>query len=395
MSNDEYIDGSNNSNSEDEEEDNVVDDVVEDRIASTTTAKKTSSVWLFFDTNRPNQIGIPICKECDKEYAKGTGVSSLRRHLSTHSIIAPVKKQGTSREYHNNIPHSEAEQIKRDMAVQTWVICDLQSFNVVENKEWRDMVNTFDPKYRFHNRHTLKDQITIYFEGKKIQVKAMINQISGKVAFTADMWTSINNSAFLSLTIHYTDTNWKLKSFLLDIIPIPISVRHTGLNMAEALINIINEYNLGDRTLGLTTDNAASMIVCGRIIKDELKNNFNNIRFSHYRCAAHILNLAVQEGLQLIDEAVQKVRSLMKCLKSSLPLLSSLKALCDMKNINYLTPELDCATCWNSTYYMLQKFKYLQPALHLLQANERKVQQRYSNQNDMCSIFVIIIIFYN
>ncbi len=99
MSNDKYIDSSNNSNSEDEEEDNVVDDVVEDRIASTTTAKKTSSVWLFFDTNRLNQIGIPICKECDKEYAKGIGVSSLRRHLSTHSIIAPVKKQGTSREY--------------------------------------------------------------------------------------------------------------------------------------------------------------------------------------------------------------------------------------------------------------------------------------------------------
>jgi len=69
------------------------------------------------------------------------------------------------------------------------------------------MVNTFDSKYRFHNRHTLKVQITIYFEGKKIQVKAMINQISEKVTFTADMWTSINNSAFLSLTIHYTDTN--------------------------------------------------------------------------------------------------------------------------------------------------------------------------------------------
>src|SRR6266542_926721 len=184
----------------------------------------------------------------------------------------------------------------------------------------------------------------IYFEGKKIQVKAMINQISEKVTFTADMWTSINNSAFLSLTIHYTDTNWKLKSFLLDIIPIPISVRHTGLNMAETLINIINEYNLGDRILGLITDNAASMIVYGKIIKDELKKNFNNIRFSYYQCAAHILNLAVQEGFQLIDKAVQKVRSLMKCLKSSLLLLSSLKALCDMKNINYLIPEFDYAT---------------------------------------------------
>jgi len=92
MFNDEYIDSSNNSNLKDEEEDNVIDDVVENRIASTTTTKKTSSVWLFFDTNRLNQIGIPICKECDKEYAKGTGVFSLRCHLSTYSIIAPVKK---------------------------------------------------------------------------------------------------------------------------------------------------------------------------------------------------------------------------------------------------------------------------------------------------------------
>ena len=81
MFNDEYIDSSNNSNLKDEEEDNVIDDVVENRIASTTTTKKTSSVWLFFNTNRSNQIGISICKEYDKEFAKNTGVSSLRRHL--------------------------------------------------------------------------------------------------------------------------------------------------------------------------------------------------------------------------------------------------------------------------------------------------------------------------
>ncbi len=37
------------------------------------------------------------------------------------------------------------------------------------------MINTFDFKYLFYNRHTLKDQIILCFEEKKIQVKVIIN----------------------------------------------------------------------------------------------------------------------------------------------------------------------------------------------------------------------------
>jgi len=74
------------------------------------------------------------------------------------------------------------------------------------------------------------------------------------------------------------------------------------------------------------------------------------------RCAAHVLNLAITKGIELVDESVVKVRKLMHFIKTSSPVNNALKALCSVKNITYLVPELDVKTCWNSTYYMLNKW---------------------------------------
>jgi hypothetical protein len=113
------------------------------------------------------------------------------------------------------------------------------------------VIKTFDPRYGFHNRETTKQQIINLFEEK-------ITQIPGKVSLTSDMWTASNNDAFLSLTIHFIDNNWVLKNFLLDIIP--FSIRHTGVNIATAIMDVLQEFDLAERTLALTTDNASSMI---------------------------------------------------------------------------------------------------------------------------------------
>ncbi|CAG8732834.1 16192_t:CDS:2, partial [Gigaspora margarita] len=71
------------------------------------------------------------------------------------------------------------------------------------------------------------------------------------------------------------------------------SKRHTGANIANTIINILDKYDISKKTLALTTDNASSMVLCGAIVAEELEEGFNNFNFSHYHCAAHILNLAV------------------------------------------------------------------------------------------------------
>lgn len=55
--------------------------------------------------------------------------------------------------------------------------------------------------------------------------------------------------------------------------------------------------------------------VC-RSIAEKLNNDVVNSTFGHYRYAAHILNLAAQQGLELIDNAAVKVRQLMIKIKN-------------------------------------------------------------------------------
>ena len=106
--------------------------------------------------------------------------------------------------------------------------------------------------------------------------------------------------------------------------------------MANAIMEVLRKFDLAEKTLALTTDNASSMISCGKFIVEELEKEFQNLDFAHYWCVAHILNLAVNKGLNLISESIKKVRSLMSYIKSSQPVCDLLKMLYIVKEIDYL-----------------------------------------------------------
>ena len=128
-----------------------------------------------------------------------------------------------------------------------------------------------------------------------------------------------------------------------------------GANIARAINNVLIEFNLINKTLALTTDNESAMLVCGRILANNLQAELDRQTFHHYRCSAHILNLAARHGLEIVDQDIVNIRMLMSKIKGSMVLCDELKELCKMQKLDYLKPELDIVTRWNSTYYMLNK----------------------------------------
>jgi len=188
------------------------------------------------------------------------------------------------------------------------------------------------------------------------------------------------------LTVHYIDSDWNLCNFLLDIIP--LAVRHTGANIAQEITRILREFNISTKIIALTTDNDAAMLVCGREVADSLDNEISSMNFSHYRCAAHVLNLGVKKGLTVVNNSVIKARKIINMIRNSTRLCDSLRAFCALKNINYLKPFPDVETRWNSTFYMLKRFKELEPVLALLAADERSIDALYLDEEDWSSIKV-------
>ena len=59
---------------------------------------------------------------------------------------------------------------------------------------------------------------------------------------TLDLWTSTAHDPYLSVTIHFIDTEWCLKTFCLEISPLYDD--HTGSNIKDAVIEILQNWNL-------------------------------------------------------------------------------------------------------------------------------------------------------
>ncbi|CAG8578779.1 12977_t:CDS:2, partial [Racocetra persica] len=120
---------------------------------------------------------------------------------------------------------------------------------------------------------------------------------------------------------------------------------------------------------------------------NELENELSNISFSHYRCAAHVINLAVQQGLKAIGPEIKKLRHWVNKLKESPRLTDEMRKICMSKNISYLAPIIDVSTRWNSTYLMIQrqlKNKNLNDIL--VSNNQQTLKEIYPSENEWAQL---------
>jgi hypothetical protein len=351
------------------------DDILDNILHTEGISRKISPLWNYVDCKSPAHPGVPVCKKCNYVFSIKSSNTTIERHLlNKHNIIIPKVRKQTTLNFKCTDPWPAKEKLERDKAVVIWIIDNQQPFSVVENEKFIEMMHIFDPRYKIPDRHQIKEMIIDEFNQRRSNIGYDLQKISSKVSFTADMWTStISSEAYLGLTIHYIDQNWVLRRFLLDIIP--FKVRHTGINMAAAITNVLNEFNLAGKALALTTDNESAMLVCGRKLSEEFEKELNNLTFSHYRCSAHILNLAVKQGMEIVDQEIVEVRQLMSKIKNSVLLCDELRELCVIEKLEYLRPEIDIETRWNSTYYMLCKLQRMETALKMLAAKHDSVRE--------------------
>ena len=182
------------------------------------------------------------------------------------------------------------------------------------------------------------------------------------------------------MTVHFVDEEWNLRHFLLDLHHFP--GQHTATRIQQIIMQVLEKTKITKKLLGITMDNAASMIAAAR----ELKEKLGNTEFIHQRCSAHILNIAVQHGLQLATSTIMKVRVFVVKIRQSTKLCDSLRTICKLESIAEIKPDLDVETRWNSTYLMLKKFHHMRSILDILVAKNRDLTSIYLQENDWTQI---------
>ena len=129
-------------------------------------------------------------------------------------------------------------QKKLDDALVEMVARDMQPSTIVEDKGFNKFVHLLSPKYQLPSRRSLMRKMPAKYDVVRQEVKDELNHASA-VCLTTDIWTSRISQSYMTVTCHFIDSSWQLKSYVLETFH--LSVSHTAENIASELIRIASE----------------------------------------------------------------------------------------------------------------------------------------------------------
>lgn len=228
-------------------------------------------------------------------------------------------------------------------------------FSLVEYPRFRSFVNSLNPCFTHVSRTTIKSDCMRAYEDAKMELHDVLKNSTCRISLTADLWTSKQTLGYLCVTCHYIN-NWRITKRIIKFAL--VETPHDGRTLFNAMLKSLKEWNIEDKVFAITLDNAAVNNNFMKSLKDNLVAKHlllgEGIMF-HCRCAAHVLNLIVQEGLIAMKDAVTSIRDSVKYVKSSQGRKERFEKVIKEVGISCgERPPLDVVTRWNSTYHMLK-----------------------------------------
>ncbi|GJV30423.1 zinc finger BED domain-containing protein RICESLEEPER 2-like protein [Tanacetum coccineum] len=171
--------------------------------------------------------------------------------------------------------------------------------SIVDHTGFKSFTRTIQPLFKCPSRITLKSDIIKLYGEQKNQVIKDIKNNQSRVAITTDMWTSSNQKkGFMAITGHFINNDWILRSKILSKV------------LTNVLMDALIEWNVDTKLSTITVDNYTTNDSLIGKIKDKLQLNklIHDGSHIHMWCSAHILNLIVKIGLNVIKVAIENIR---------------------------------------------------------------------------------------
>jgi hypothetical protein len=156
----------------------------------------------------------------------------------------------------------------------------------------------------------------------------------------------------MTVTASFIDDNWMLHK---KVIGFFLVKGHKGDDIGKSVQRCMAEWGL-ERVMTITVDNASANDAGIAYLRRQLiKTNLASGKYLHMRCAAHIVNLIVHDGLKEVDQSVKRVRAAVKYIRNGDSRMVKFKEIVEEEKLTdkpFL--KADIPTRWNSTYIMLK-----------------------------------------
>lgn len=381
------------------------------------TRRKTSDVYEFI---QERSDGLYECTLCRVGGAGGGpwkyGVSNFRNHLSSchPDMYKPPAKSAKKRlasvidaaadHQHGHVFRQEDV----DEKLIDWIVANSHPFSVVEQPEFIEFVAALQPGYAVPKRKAVKAKIIERWKLAKEDVRrSVISDTEGRrIGITTDMWTSASKRGYMVVTLHYIDDEWEMQAVIVGFIR--VHYPHSGRRLADHLIHAVKKMDgvLLSSLWAITSDNASNNSTMTAVINEKLQgaidaHALDSMRASaseistsptppppiarrvfQVHCVAHVLQLAVKEGLKVVPSihtSIGRFRDVLKKLHDSPKLLERFTVICNDVGTKFSKPVLDCETRWNSTWMMMQ---WVLTSRKPLEELLRRIRERHDGYRD-------------
>ncbi|XP_042386507.1 zinc finger BED domain-containing protein RICESLEEPER 2-like [Zingiber officinale] len=311
--------------------------------AMLTTPTVGSEVHAVTESHSQNE-SVPI-----EENGKRSAMI-VRRPLVVKLRMPTKSNDGTTQlgTYHFNQDQARAE-------LANMIILHEYPLYMVDHVGFRRYFYALQPIFKVVSRNTIKTDIMKIFEYERNKTMKFLDLNASRIALTTDMWTASNQKrGFMAITSHFIDVSWKLQSRLVRFIY--VSCPHTAEVLANALVDCLLNWNLDRKLSTLTVDNCTTNDAMIELILDKLPPSSLILegKLFHMRCCAHILNLVVRDGLELISDSIETIRYSV-AFWTATPKRDEkfIETARQLKVPSTKKLELDCKIRWNSTYLIL------------------------------------------
>ncbi|XP_077091534.1 E3 SUMO-protein ligase ZBED1-like [Siphateles boraxobius] len=348
--------------------------------------------WFGFDAADTTQTK-PCCKICFKAVATGSSsTTNLFQHLRNKhreewekcsrlrsengSSSTPAKKQTTLPEsFTNCVPYDKngARWKAITEAITFYIATDMLPIYSVEKRGFNHMLKVLDARYVVPSRKYFANvALPHLYNTTREKISSELEEMQFYSA-TTDLWSSRTMQPYLSLTVHYINISWTLRSICLQTAYFPDN--HTGEIIAHGLKDALSSWGLSEeRLVCMTTDSGTNII---KALKD---NNWPSLQ-----CFGHRLHNAIENGVK--DPRID--RAIGVCKKAVSAFSYSWKKRRDMTEVQAelgLPQHLlisESPTRWGSRQKMIERFLEQEKAITRVLGADKKTRHLVPTWQDL------------
>ncbi|XP_050122586.1 zinc finger BED domain-containing protein RICESLEEPER 2-like isoform X2 [Malus sylvestris] len=323
------------------------------------------------------------CNYCGEEFSVDNikhGDSILWNHLTDDCENNPHRSEHKRKE-NPSLETSQVPSCSGENSLEGWLsiaeyiracskmmIIDELPFTFVERKSVQVFMKLLRPDFDIPSPVTLaRDAYQLYLDQKK-QLKSLLFEDSQRVCLTTQTWTSMQQTKYMALKVHFIDSEWELHKKMLNFCEVPNDNEET---VGEVIASCLVDWGI-ERVLTVSVEDANDAAL--NSMKMKLKNFTGNLldgECLHMRCYTHIVNSIVHESLIDVHESIDSIRNAVKYVSSSPEGLLKFEACIKHEKIECKgLMVLDVPTRWNTTYLMLRDALKFQKAFEKLEEGD-------------------------